>query len=171
MKHQCTGPCLQGHVLRWHEDHGTSQMPATEYIAMLEKELTALRKQVCYILSTPALCARDLKSMVTARCSFECCDKNGTRHTILVFRALACPARHLLCHYCLALLRWKHTSVIASATLRLIYSVLLNKFTPCMHLSHFIICRANMATSCWTIRGAGDINALSPPTACVKEVD
>ena len=43
---RCNLAHMQGNVLRWHEEHGTTQMPATEYIAMLEKELTALRKQV-----------------------------------------------------------------------------------------------------------------------------
>ena len=37
---------MQGNVLRWPEEDGASQMPAIEYIAMLEKELAALRKQV-----------------------------------------------------------------------------------------------------------------------------
>ena len=45
---------MQGNVLRWHEEHGTTQMPATEYIAMLEKELTALRKQVRILLDSLA---------------------------------------------------------------------------------------------------------------------
>lgn len=36
----------QGDVLRWHNEHGATSMPAAEYISMLENELVALRKAV-----------------------------------------------------------------------------------------------------------------------------
>lgn len=39
--------CLQGHVLRWHNELGKTEMPATDYIAMLEGKNAALEKQVC----------------------------------------------------------------------------------------------------------------------------
>lgn len=38
---------VQGEVLRWHNEHGATSMPAAEYITMLENEVAALRKQVC----------------------------------------------------------------------------------------------------------------------------
>lgn len=41
-----TPPSLQGKVLRYHEDEGTLEMTAAEYISMLELENTALRKEV-----------------------------------------------------------------------------------------------------------------------------
>ena len=37
---------MQGEVLRWHNDHGATAMPAAEYITMLENEVAVLRKQV-----------------------------------------------------------------------------------------------------------------------------
>ena len=37
---------VQGEVLRWHNEHGTTSVPAAEYISMLENEVAALRKQV-----------------------------------------------------------------------------------------------------------------------------
>ena len=37
---------MQGKVLRYHEDEGTLEMTAAEYISMLELENTALRKEV-----------------------------------------------------------------------------------------------------------------------------
>ncbi|KAK9903909.1 hypothetical protein WJX75_000221 [Coccomyxa subellipsoidea] len=37
---------VQGEVLRWHNEHGATSMPAAEYITMLENEVAALRKQV-----------------------------------------------------------------------------------------------------------------------------
>ncbi len=37
---------VQGEVLRWHNEHGATSVPAAEYITMLENEVAALRKQV-----------------------------------------------------------------------------------------------------------------------------
>lgn len=37
---------VQGEVLRWHNEHGTTSVPAADYISMLENEVAALRKQV-----------------------------------------------------------------------------------------------------------------------------
>lgn len=37
---------VSGEVLRWHHEHGTTSMPATEYISLLENEVASLRKQV-----------------------------------------------------------------------------------------------------------------------------
>ena len=50
-----TPPSLQGKVLRYHEDEGTLEMTASEYISLLEMENTALRKEVCLLLRHTAL--------------------------------------------------------------------------------------------------------------------